>query len=52
MSSTSSATLPGDRRRCVVPKTDRLHQVHVYGQPRAVMSETGANPCRERHAAR
>ena len=34
----------GDRRRCVVPKTERLHQVQVYGQPRAVISETGPNP--------
>ena len=33
---------PTERRRCVVPNTERLHHVQVYGQPRAVMSDTGA----------
>ena len=45
----SSATFGADRRRCVKPKTEWLHQVQVYGQPRAVMSETEPMPWWSRH---
>ncbi len=41
-----------ERRRCVSPNTERLHQVQVYGQPRAVISDTVPMPWRSRQALR
>ena len=48
----------GERRRCVLPYTEWLHQLHLYGQPRAVngasasvISDTCDNPALASSAA-